>query len=41
VIGDLATGKTSFIRRYVHQLFTSHYRATVSKTANHDLKLAK
>ncbi|XP_074600368.1 RAS oncogene family member Rab32 isoform X2 [Brevipalpus obovatus] len=29
VIGDLATGKTSFIRRYVHQLFTSHYRATI------------
>ncbi|XP_015789782.1 ras-related protein Rab-32 [Tetranychus urticae] len=29
VIGDLATGKTSFIRRYVHHLFNSHYRATI------------
>ncbi|RWS26589.1 hypothetical protein B4U80_08600, partial [Leptotrombidium deliense] len=30
VIGELATGKTSFIKRYVHQYFSSQYRATVS-----------
>lgn len=30
VIGDNGTGKTSFIKRYVHQYFTDAYRATVS-----------
>ena len=30
VIGDLGTGKTSIIKRYVHQFFSVHYRATVS-----------
>lgn len=30
VIGELATGKTSFIKRYVHQYFSTQYRATVS-----------
>ena len=30
VIGDLGTGKTSIIKRYVHQCFSPHYRATVS-----------
>jgi len=29
VIGDLGTGKTSFIKRYVHQTFSAHYRATI------------
>ena len=29
VVGDLATGKTSLIKRYVHDVFTSNYRATV------------
>lgn len=29
VIGELATGKTSFIKRYVHQYYTAQYRATV------------
>ena len=29
VIGDLGVGKTSFIKRYVHQFFSVHYRATV------------
>ena len=29
VIGELATGKTSFIKRYVHQYFSNQYRATV------------
>ena len=30
VIGELGTGKTSIIKRYVHQSFSEHYRATVS-----------
>ncbi|KAJ8974285.1 hypothetical protein NQ317_013174 [Molorchus minor] len=29
VIGDLGTGKTSIIKRYVHRFFTQHYRATI------------
>ncbi|XP_077990218.1 ras-related protein Rab-32-like isoform X2 [Glandiceps talaboti] len=29
VIGDLGTGKTSVIKRYVHQFFSQHYRATI------------
>ena len=29
VIGELGTGKTSIIKRYVHQFFTPHYRATI------------
>lgn len=29
VIGDLGVGKTSIIKRYVHQLFSQHYRATI------------
>ena len=29
VIGDLGSGKTSLIRRYVHQFFSEHYRATI------------
>lgn len=29
VIGDLGVGKTSIIKRYVHQNFSSHYRATI------------
>ena len=29
VIGELGVGKTSFIKRYVHQFFSSHYRATI------------
>lgn len=29
VIGDLGTGKTSIIKRYVHQFFSPHYRATI------------
>lgn len=29
VIGDLSTGKTSFIKRYVHQFYSPHYRATI------------
>mgnify|MGYP001793278165 CR=1 FL=1 len=32
VIGDLGVGKTSIIKRYVHQFFSVHYRATVSFT---------
>ncbi|XP_018327052.1 ras-related protein Rab-32 isoform X2 [Agrilus planipennis] len=29
VIGDLGTGKTSIIKRYVHEFFSQHYRATI------------
>lgn len=29
VIGDLGVGKTSVIKRYVHQIFSQHYRATI------------
>ena len=32
VIGELGTGKTSIIKRYVHQFFSQHYKATVSLT---------
>ncbi|XP_037086136.1 ras-related protein Rab-38-like isoform X2 [Pollicipes pollicipes] len=29
IIGELGTGKTSIIKRYVHQFFSAHYRATI------------
>jgi len=29
VIGELGAGKTSIIKRYVHQYFSQHYRATI------------
>uniref|UniRef100_A0A3P8WTI2 Ras-related protein Rab n=2 Tax=Cynoglossus semilaevis TaxID=244447 RepID=A0A3P8WTI2_CYNSE len=29
VIGDLGVGKTSVIKRYVHEVFSQHYRATI------------
>lgn len=30
VIGDLGTGKTSIIKRYVHNIFSMNYKSTVS-----------
>ncbi|KPP59419.1 hypothetical protein Z043_122658, partial [Scleropages formosus] len=29
VIGDIGVGKTSIIKRYVHHVFSQHYRATI------------
>lgn len=29
VVGEASTGKTSFIKRYVHQFFSNAYRATI------------
>merc|ERR1711936_1074893 len=29
VVGELGCGKTSVIKRYVHQFFSEHYRATI------------
>lgn len=29
VIGELGAGKTSIIKRYVHQFFSQNYRATI------------
>lgn len=29
VVGDIGTGKTSIIKRYIHQFFSEHYRATI------------
>lgn len=29
VVGDLGTGKTSILRRFVHNTFTSHYKSTI------------
>lgn len=34
VVGDLGTGKTSIIRRYVHNIFSSNYKSTVSPGQN-------
>ena len=29
VVGDIGTGKTSFIKRYVHNIFQIHYKSTI------------
>eukprot|EP01124_Arcella_intermedia_P034378 TRINITY_DN8511_c0_g1_i1.p1 TRINITY_DN8511_c0_g1~~TRINITY_DN8511_c0_g1_i1.p1 ORF type:complete len:231 (-),score=30.52 TRINITY_DN8511_c0_g1_i1:56-715(-) len=29
VVGDIGTGKTSIIKRYVHGIFTFHYKSTI------------
>ncbi len=35
VIGELGTGKTSLIKRYVHNLYSPNYRATVRIKIEH------
>ena len=30
LVGDVGTGKTCFIKRYVENRFSTHYKATVS-----------
>jgi hypothetical protein len=30
VVGDIGVGKTSIIKRYVHNVYSTHYKATVS-----------
>ena len=32
VIGDIGVGKTSIIKRYVHGIFSAHYKSTVRKS---------
>jgi Ras-related protein Rab-32 len=29
VVGDIGVGKTSFIKRYVHNIFSPHYKSTI------------
>lgn len=29
VVGDIGTGKTSIIKRYVHKIFSTSYKSTV------------
>jgi Ras-related protein Rab-32 len=29
IVGDIGVGKTSIIKRYVHNIFSIHYKSTV------------
>jgi GTPase SAR1 family protein len=41
VVGDLGSGKTSFIHRYVNGTFSSTYRATISFSLHYHSPLLK
>jgi GTPase SAR1 family protein len=38
VVGELGSGKTSIIKRYVHQFFSQHYRATIGEWIDETIK---